>query len=125
MNTLVFNSETSNLSIDHLLRQAQSGGLKLQDTDGNIVAFLFSPTDQEALTYIEASLDFNRNLQELREALGRRGGVTTAELLRKSARYAKRRGNDNFSVSPESFRPDHKISRIYRVEIAGEHLRFD
>ena len=84
MNTIVLDSETANLSIEHLLRQADKGGIELKDANGKVVAFILSPADQEALTYIEASLELNRNSQELHEALNRQGGVTTAQLLEKA-----------------------------------------
>jgi hypothetical protein len=81
MNTLVLNSETANLSIEHLLKQAIAGGVEVRDAQGNIMAFVLSPTDREAWTYAQANMDLDQNLDQVRRALGRRGGVTTAQLL--------------------------------------------
>jgi hypothetical protein len=93
MNTLVLNSQTANLSIEHLLKQASAGGVEVRDAQGNIMAFVLSPTDREAWTYAEANIDLDQNLDQVRRALARRGGVTTAELLanaRKAAEKAAR-----------------------------------
>jgi len=89
MKTLILNPETANLSIDHLLKQASEGGVEVRDVLGNIVAFVVSPTDREAWTYAEANFDLDQNLDQVRRALGRRGGVTTAELLAKAALAAE------------------------------------
>ena len=89
MNTIVLNAETSRLSIEHLLRQAEGGGVQVQDANGKIVALVMSPADQEALTYIEAIFELHRNKDKIRAASTRRGGITTAELLQKAEAAAK------------------------------------
>ena len=42
------------------------------------LAFVLSPKSHEALTYAEAMLDLNEHLDEVRSALGRRGGPRSA-----------------------------------------------
>jgi hypothetical protein len=92
MNTLILNAETAKLSLGHLLNQVSSGGVEVQDALCNIVAFVLSPTDQEALTYAEANLDLNRHLAQVRQALARRGGITRSPLLAKAATAAEKAG---------------------------------
>ena len=90
MNNLVLSTETANLSIEHLLTQVNNGGVAVRDAAGKVLAFVLSPTDREAWTYAEAHLDLNQNIEQVRKALGRRGGITTAELLAKAAAAEKR-----------------------------------
>ncbi len=90
MNTLVLNAETSTLSIGALLKKVSEGGVEVRDAEGNLVAFVLSPTDREAWTYAEANLDLNQNIEQVRAALGRRGGVTTAQLLANAALAAEK-----------------------------------
>jgi hypothetical protein len=85
MNTLVLDSTTAKLSLEHLLKQLGSGGVEVRDTLGNVVAVLLGPTDQEALTYAEASIYLNQHEDQVRQALARRGGITTPALLAKAA----------------------------------------
>ena len=84
MNTLVLDSTTANLSLDHLLKQLGSGGVEVRDVGGNVVAIVLGPTDQEALKYAEAHIYLNQHRVQVRQALGRRGGITTSELLAKA-----------------------------------------
>ena len=81
MNTFILNTETATWSIDSLLKQVNQGGVEVRDTQGNLLAFVLSPTDRDAWTYAEANLDINQNLDQVRRALGRSGGSTTVELL--------------------------------------------
>ena len=81
MNTFVLNAQTMNLPIGQLLTQVGDGGVEVRDDAGKVVAFLLSPTDREAWTYAEANLDLSQNAAEVRQALGRRSGVTAAQLL--------------------------------------------
>jgi hypothetical protein len=85
VNNLILSNETANLSIQHLLTQANDGGVAVRDAKGKVIAFVLSPTDREAWTYAEAHLDLDQNIEQVRRALGRRGGITTAELLAKAA----------------------------------------
>ena len=88
MNTLVLDSTTAKLSLEHLLTQLGSGGVEVQDALGNIVAVVLGPTDQEAVTYAEASIYLNQHRDQVRQALARRGGITTSELMAKAAAAA-------------------------------------
>ena len=88
MNTLILNSETANLSIAHLLEQIGKVGVAVKDAEGNLVAVVLGPEDSEKLTYAEAMLDLSAHRDELQNALKRKGGITTAELLAKAAALA-------------------------------------
>jgi len=88
MNTFILNAETSSLSIDHLLKQAEAGGLEVRDAQGKVLAIVLSPDDQEAWTYAEAHLDLDQHQDETQQAVGRRGGVTTSQLLDNAASAA-------------------------------------
>jgi hypothetical protein len=90
MHTLILNTETANLSIEHLLKQVDSGGVEVRDSQGRVVAFVLSPTDHQAWTYAEANLDLNQHPDEVRQALARSGGVTTAQLLQNAAAAAEK-----------------------------------
>jgi hypothetical protein len=90
MNTLVLNADTANLSIEHLLKQATTGGVEVRDAQGRIMAFVLSPTDRDAWTYAEANIDLDQNLDKVRQALGRRGGATTAQLLENARTAAEK-----------------------------------
>lgn len=85
MHTLIVNSETANLSIAHLLQQVQNGGLELQDAQGQVVAFVLPPSDRQAWTYAEAAIDLSEHPIEIKNAIGRTGGISTADLLRRAA----------------------------------------
>ena len=91
MNSFVLTSESANLPIGHLLAQASEGSLTVQNENGEVVAIVLSPADFEALTYAEAERDFELHRDEIAQALARKGGITTAELLRR-AESAGRRG---------------------------------
>ena len=81
MTTFVLTSETANMSVAHLLQRANDGGVEIRDANGNVVAVVISPADEQALAYVEANLDLNEHLEEVRRSLARRGGVTTEQLL--------------------------------------------
>lgn len=89
MTTFVLNAESSELPIGQLLQQAKGGSVEVRDVNGNVVACVLTPTDQQMLTYVEALLDLNQNREKVRAALARRGGITTAELLRRAEAAAK------------------------------------
>jgi hypothetical protein len=77
-------SQTANLPIEELLKQAAGNSVEVLDMQGNVIAYVLSPVDREALIYAEAKLDYDRHPEELRQALGRRGGITTQQLLEKA-----------------------------------------
>lgn len=85
MTTLVLNADTSQMPIAQLLEQANQGAIEVQDSDGKVVAVVLSATEHEAVVYAEALRDVAEHRDELKAALTRRGGITTAELLRKAA----------------------------------------
>jgi hypothetical protein len=88
MNTLVLDSTTAKWSLEQLLAQLGSGGVEVRDLGGNIVAVVLGPTDQGALTYAEASIYLNQHRDQLRQALSRRGGINTSDLLAKASAAA-------------------------------------
>jgi len=90
MNTFILNAETANLSIEHLLKRANEGGVEVRDAQGNVLAFVLSPNDHEAWTYAEANFDITQNFGEVQQAIGRRGGITTSQLLEKAALAAEK-----------------------------------
>lgn len=92
MTTFVLTSETASLSVAHLLQRADGGGVEIRDADGNVVAVVISPADEQALTYVEANLDLNEHMSEVRQSLARRGGVTTEQLLANAAVAARDAG---------------------------------
>ncbi len=93
MHTFVMSSQTADASIADILKQAATGGVEVRDVDGKVVAYVLSPTDREAWTYAEANLELDQNGDAVREALGRRGGVTTKELLGNAAAAQRKSGN--------------------------------
>jgi len=88
MNTLILDAETANFSLQHLLQQVERGSFEVRNAQGNVVAFVLSPADHEAWTYVEANLDLNQHRDEVQQALRRRGGATTAQLLEKASLLA-------------------------------------
>jgi hypothetical protein len=82
MTTLVLNADTSQMPIAQLLEQANRGAIEVQDSNGKVVAVVLSATEHEAVAYAEALRDVAENRDELKAALTRRGGITTAELLK-------------------------------------------
>lgn len=81
MNTFVLNTETSSLSVDHLLKQVVPGGVEVRDAKGNVLALVLPPADHVAWTYAQAHLDIDQHKNEVQQALKRQGGVTTSQLM--------------------------------------------
>jgi hypothetical protein len=81
MSTIILDPDTANLPIGQLLQQVESGGIEVRDESGDVVAFVLSPADHQAWIYAEAERDLIDNRPKVQQALGRRGGVTTAQLL--------------------------------------------
>ena len=88
MKSLILNTETSNLTVQNLLKQIDSESVEVQDMQGNVVAFILSPADTQAWTYVEANFDLDRHEDKVRQTLKQRGGVTTAQLLDNAASAA-------------------------------------
>jgi hypothetical protein len=89
MTTLVLNADTSQMPIGQLLEQANREAIEVQDSDGKVVAVVLSATEHEAVVYAEALRDVAEHRDELKASLSHRGGITTAELLRKAAGAAQ------------------------------------
>jgi hypothetical protein len=85
MNTFVLNDSTAHLSIAHLLKQVQGGAVEVRDAAGKVVALVLSPADHLAWSYAEANLDLDQHRNDVQQALSRRGGVTTEQLLANAA----------------------------------------
>ena len=84
MTTIVLNAETSGLSIEHLLQQASQGEVQIQDTSGKVVAVVMPPVERDELTRAMEIFERSWNDKQRSEASERRGGITTAELLRRA-----------------------------------------
>ena len=65
MNTFVLNPLTANLPVGDLLAQAAGDSIEVLDMEGNVVAYVLSPVDREALIYAEAKLDLDRQRDEV------------------------------------------------------------
>ena len=89
MNTFVLSPQTANLPVQDLLTWAASGSVEVLDAEGNVVAYVLSPVDREALIYAEAKLDVDQHRDEVQIALNRRGGITTKQLLEKAKAAAQ------------------------------------
>jgi hypothetical protein len=74
------------------VEQVGNGGIQVRDTDGTVVAFVLSQAGHQAWVYAEAHRDLDEHQQEVREALGRRGGVTTKQML-ENAEKGERQAN--------------------------------
>lgn len=85
MNSLVLDSETAKLPLEHLLQQLGNSGVEIKDSAGKVLAVILGPMDKEGLTYAEANLDIDRHIDQVRRALGRRDGITTSQLLDNAA----------------------------------------
>jgi hypothetical protein len=85
MNTFLLNSETANSPVQELLQQALQGGVEVRDAEGQVVAYVLSATEREAWIYAEANAEIDQHRDEIERALGRRGGITTRQLLEKAA----------------------------------------
>jgi len=91
MHTFVLSDQTASLPVGPLVQQAATGAVEVRDTKGNVVAFVMSPHDREALTYLEAYRDFEQHRDEIRQALKRCDGITTQELLKRAEAAAARK----------------------------------
>ena len=89
MNTFVLNPQTAKSPVEDLLTQAASGSVEVLDPEGNVLAYVLLPVDREALIYAEAKLDLDQHREDVQQALNRRGGVTTTQLLEKAKVAAK------------------------------------
>ena len=89
MNTFVLDSQTASLPISDLVTQASNGGVQVHDAHGKVVVYILSPADKEAWTYAEAHLELDRHRSEIEEAVKRKSGITTKELLAKAANLAR------------------------------------
>ena len=92
MNTFVLNPQTANLPVQNLLDRAAGDSVQVLDAEGNVVAYVLSSVDREALIYAEGMLDLDRHRDEVLKATGRRGGIATQQLLEK-ARLAEQAKN--------------------------------
>jgi hypothetical protein len=85
MGTLILSETTQNVTIGQLLTQVEHESVAIRSPDGDCLAIVLCPADREAWIYAEAHLDLDENRAEIRSALERRGGVTTAQLLEKAS----------------------------------------
>jgi hypothetical protein len=81
MNTLILNVESANYTIQSLLEQADTGVVEVRDSKWQVIAYVFVPQDREAWMYAQTHVELDRRHDAIRQALARRGGVSTRELL--------------------------------------------
>ena len=93
MNTVHLTAETSQMPLERVLQQAAGGGLEIRDAAGIVVALVLSPKEREERLYAEAFKDLDEHREEVERAIARRGGITTAELLKRAADAAARAGS--------------------------------
>ena len=84
MNTFVLNPETAGTSVQEFLSQIANGNITVLDGEGNTLAYVLSPAAREEMIYADAQRDLDLHRDEVRQALGRRTGITTAELLNRA-----------------------------------------
>ena len=68
MDSFVLTPQTANLPVQELLNRAARDSIEILDTEGNVIAYVLSTVDREALIYAEAKLDLDRHQEELRQA---------------------------------------------------------
>lgn len=91
MKTIVLDSQSSNLSVMQFLKGIGEDGARVLDSIGNTIAFVVSPADRDALAYAQAISDIEKNIDQVRRALSRQGGITTSELLARAEEAARRK----------------------------------
>lgn len=89
MNTFVLTAETASIRVEELLAKMAKGNITLLDEAGNTVAYVLSPVGREELIYADAQRDLDLHRDEVQDALERRDGVTTQELLKNARRTAE------------------------------------
>ena len=89
MTTLVLDAQSAKLPIEHLIAQIGRGGVAVRDAAGNVVALVLSPADHEAWIYAQANFHLYGHRAKVQEALDRRAGVTTRQLLRNADEAAR------------------------------------
>lgn len=88
MTTLVLDQTTQQLPLGPVFDQVGEG-IAVKNSEGKLLALVISPDDPEGLLYAAAFLDLYRNADKMREAMSRKSGITTAELLKKCEMAAK------------------------------------
>lgn len=83
MTTIILDSHTSGLSLENLLQRAADGELQIRDAEGKVVAYVLAAAQQQYLASMQEIFARHSTPEKLREALQRRDGITTAELLKR------------------------------------------
>src|SRR4051794_8805749 len=89
MQIFVLNEQTARTAVESLVKQAAGGGLEIRTAEGELVAYLLPPNNEEAWAYAEAGMDIDQHRDEIMAAMERRSGVTTPELLERAERAGK------------------------------------
>jgi len=89
MQVFVLNEETARTAVESLLQQAAGNGLEIRNAEGNVIAYLLPPNNEEAWAYAEAGMEIDKHRDEIMAAMERRSGVTTTELLERAERAGK------------------------------------
>jgi hypothetical protein len=90
MNTFILNTKTAGTSIQDLLSQIADGNITVLDGEGNTLAYVLSPRSREELIYAEAQRDLDLHRGEIQQALERRDGITTTDLLARAKAAAQK-----------------------------------
>lgn len=89
MSTFVLSPETASIPVEELLARIAKGNITVLDEAGNPLAYVLSPVAHEELMYAEAQRDLDLHRSEVEEALERKKGVTTQELLKNAHNAAE------------------------------------
>jgi hypothetical protein len=81
MQTFVLNPSSGQLPIGGLVDQVGTNGVEVRNDAGEVIAYVLPPAMKEALTYMEARRELEAHAEEVRAAVGRRGGRTMSEIL--------------------------------------------
>ena len=84
LSTVTLGSESAALPFGQVVEQARQGGIQVNDSSGQLVAFVLPLNDLAAWTEAQLIREIGEHRDEIRAAMQRGGGVTTAELLERA-----------------------------------------
>ncbi|HZL88490.1 MAG TPA: hypothetical protein VFB96_08980 [Pirellulaceae bacterium] len=88
LSTVTLGSESAALPFGQVVEQAREGGIQVKDASGNVVAFVLPPNNLGAWTEAELVREIAEHRDEIRAAMQRGGGATTAQMLEKARQAA-------------------------------------
>jgi hypothetical protein len=84
MQTIVVDAANAQIPLGTLVSQASPGGVELRGESGELIAFVLPAHDRAAWAYAAACNDIDANLDKVRAAVARKGGISTEELLQRA-----------------------------------------